>query len=122
MQDGRLLVGGLAHAYPMSLNRAEQKLRSQIEERYPQVAGIGIEKCWVARLPSPCTAAPSSAVWAMMVHGLPVHLQVMALCRPAWQVSSLPAALPAEMSAGECCSGTCLLASHSGPFQRWVQS
>ena len=38
--------GGLAHAYPMSLNRAEQKLCSQIEERYPQLAGIGIEKVW----------------------------------------------------------------------------
>jgi len=46
MQDGRLLFGGLAHAYPLPLHRAEQKLRSQIEERYPQLAGIGIEKVW----------------------------------------------------------------------------
>lgn len=44
--DGRLLWGGLAHAFPLSLSFAEQQLRAQIEEHYPQLAGIGIKHAW----------------------------------------------------------------------------
>merc|ERR1711879_764194 len=46
MPDGRLLFGGLAHAYPLSLQTVERKLRAQMEEHYPQLAGIGIEHVW----------------------------------------------------------------------------
>ncbi|CAK0872057.1 unnamed protein product, partial [Prorocentrum cordatum] len=58
MPDGRLLFGGLAHAFPLSLERVESKLRGQMEEHYPQLKGIGIEHVWGGTLSFAMHACP----------------------------------------------------------------